>query len=221
MLRKYALFDFDDTLIRGDSIVKMCLFAFRRGLIAPWELVKITGLSVLYLCGLTTAQKSKEAAMHFLSGKSETEVEKLAEEFCEKVLLPRLYQDGVKELKEKAESGCEVWLISSSPAFYLQPLMKHLPITGVIGTRMHVLNGMYTGQMAGENCRGVEKPLRLAEVLASRGDMLDYSQSCAYGDSAGDAPMLALCANKVAVNPKKKLLKALDGADGVTKVRWR
>ena len=221
MLRKYALFDFDDTLIRGDSIVKMCLFAFRRGLIAPWELVKITGLSVLYLCGLTTAQKSKEAAMHFLSGKSETEVEKLAEEFCEKVLLPRLYQDGVKELKEKAESGCEVWLISASPAFYLQPLMKHLPITGVIGTRMHVLNGMYTGQMAGENCRGVEKPLRLAEVLASRGDMLDYSQSCAYGDSAGDAPMLALCANKVAVNPKKKLLKALDGADGVTKVRWR
>lgn len=221
MLRKYALFDFDDTLIRGDSIVKMCLFAFRRGLIAPWELVKITGLSVLYLCGLTTAQKSKEAAMHFLSGKSETEVEKLAEEFCEKVLLPRLYQDGVKELKAKAESGCEVWLISASPAFYLQPLMKHLPITGVIGTRMHVLNGMYTGQMAGENCRGVEKPLRLAEVLASRGDMLDYGQSFAYGDSAGDAPMLALCANKVAVNPKKKLLKALDGADGVTKVRWR
>ena len=221
MLRKYALFDFDDTLIRGDSVVKMCLFAFRRGLIAPWELVKITGLSVLYLCGLTTAQKSKEAAMHFLSGKSETEVEKLAEEFCEKVLLPRLYQDGVKELKAKAESGCEVWLISASPAFYLQPLMKHLPITGVIGTRMHVLNGMYTGQMAGENCRGVEKPLRLAEVLASRGDMLDYGQSCAYGDSAGDAPMLALCANKVAVNPKKKLLKALDGADGVTKVHWR
>jgi len=221
MLRKYALFDFDDTLIRGDSIVKMCLFAFGRGMIAPWELAKIAGLSAMYLCGLATVQRSKEAAMHFLSGKSETEVRALAEEFCEKVLLPRLYQDGVKELKEKAESGCEVWLISASPAFYLEPLMKHLPITGVIGTRLHVLNGMYTGQMAGENCRGVEKPLRLAEVLASRGDMLDYGQSYAYGDSAGDAPMLALCANKVAVNPKKKLLKALDGADGVTKVRWR
>lgn len=221
MLKKYALFDFDDTLIRGDSIVKMCLFAFRRGMIKPWELAHTGVLSVMYLCGLTTAQKSKEAAMRFLAGRSETDVAALAQEFCEKILLPRLYKDGVKELKARAESGCEVWLISASPAFYLEPLMKHLPITGVIGTRMHVLGGMYTGQMAGENCRGVEKPLRLAEVLASRGDMLDYGESYAYGDSAGDAPMLALCSNKMAVNPKKKLLKALEGADGVTKLRWR
>ena len=51
--------------------------------------------------------------------------------------------------------------------------------------------------------------------------MLDYGESYAYGDSAGDAPMLALCSNKMAVNPKKKLLKALEGADGVTKLRWR
>ena len=221
MLKKYALFDFDDTLIRGDSIVRMCLFVFRRGMVSPAALLKMGVLSAMYLCGFTTAVRAKEAAMQFLTGKTETEVEALAEEFCEKVLVPKLYRDGVKELKARAEDGCEVWLISASPAFYLQPLQKHLPITGVIGTRMHVLNGMYTGQMAGENCRGVEKPLRLAEVLASRGDMLDYGESSAYGDSAGDAPMLALCARKVAVNPRKKLLRELEGVEGVEKVRWR
>ena len=221
MLKQYALFDFDDTLCKGDSIVKMCFFAFRRGLIGPGALVHTGVMAALYLCHLTTAQKSKEAAMRFLKGRTETEIRALAQEFCAKQLLPRLFQDGVKELRARAESGCEVWLVSASPAFYLEPLMEHLPITGVIGTRMHVLGGAYTGQMAGENCRGVEKPLRIAEVLAARGDMLDYANSYAYGDSVGDAPMLALCGHKVAVNAKRRLLRALQDADGVVRVRWK
>ena len=52
-------------------------------------------------------------------------------------------------------------------------------------------------------------------------DMLDYAGSWAYGDTAGDAPMLSLCAQKVAVNPRRKLLRELDGADGVVTVRWK
>ena len=222
MLRSYALFDFDDTLIRGDSIVKLCFYAVRRGLVSPFSLISMGVTSAMYLCGLTTAQASKQKALRFMKGKTEDEMNALAQDFCREVLVPRLYRDGVNELKARAESGCEVWLISASPAFYLEPLKEYLPLTGIIATRMHTdENGIYSGLMAGENCRGVEKPLRLAEVLASRGDMLDYGTSYAYGDSAGDAPMLALCANKVAVNPRKKLLRALDGADGVKTVRWR
>ena len=85
---------------------------------------------------------------------------------------------------------------------------------------MHVENGVYTGLIAGENCRGVQKPLRLAEDLAARGDMVDYAASWAYGDSAGDAPMLALCAHKVAVNPRRKLVRRMKGADGFSVVYW-
>ena len=86
--------------------------------------------------------------------------------------------------------------------------------------RLHVENGVYTGLIAGENCRGVQQPLRLAEDLAARGDMVDYAASWAYGDSAGDAPMLALCAHKVGVNPKRKLVRRMKGADGFSVVYW-
>jgi len=50
--------------------------------------------------------------------------------------------------------------------------------------------------------------------------MVDYASSYAYGDTAGDIPMLMLCQHKTAVNPRKKLVKGLEGADGVQMVQW-
>jgi len=126
----------------------------------------------------------------------------------------------VEELRKRHAEGAEVLLITASPTFYLEALKDELPIRRIIGTRMHVENGVYTGLIAGENCRGVQKPLRLAEDLAARGDMVDYAASWAYGDSAGDAPMLALCAHKVAVNPRRKLVRRMKGADGFSVVYW-
>jgi phosphoserine phosphatase len=66
----------------------------------------------------------------------------------------------------------------------------------------------------------VEKPLRLAEYLAATGDRLDYDRSWAYGDSESDAPMLELCAHKVAVNPGPGLKRKLKRLEGVTIARW-
>ena len=222
MQKCYALFDFDGTLIRGDSIVSFCFYAHRHGWMKTGALLKSAALSVLYLCRLTTAQKSKQAALAFLTGRSEKEVASFARDFCKDVLLPRMFEDGKKELEKRRREGCEIWLVSASPALYLEPLAKKLKLAGVIGTRMHVdESGVYTGLMMGENCRGVEKPLRLAEVLAAYGDMLDYAGSWAYGDTAGDAPMLMQCGHKMAVNAKRKLLKALEGQEGVEQVRFK
>lgn len=218
----YALFDFDGTLIRGDSIVSFCRYAHRHGWMSTRALLESAFWSVLYLCRLATAQQSKQAALCFLKGRTEQEVCAFADSFCRDVLLPRLYTDGKKEIETRRSEGCEIWLVSASPSFYLEPLKEPLHLAGVIGTRMHVdEDGLYTGLMVGENCRGIEKPLRLAEMLAARGEMLDYTGSWAYGDTAGDAPMLMQCGHKRAVNARRKLLKALEGQEGVQQVRFR
>ena len=222
MLKPYALFDFDGTLIRGDSIVRLCFYAAKKKMMSLPQLLCAGTQAALYLCRMTTAVRSKQAALSFLKGKTQQEMREFAEDFCRDVLSKKLYRDGAAEMKKHKKAGAEVWLVSASPAFYLEPLRQYLPITGVIGTRVHMdENGVFTGLIAGENCRGYEKPLRLAEVLASRGDMIEYADSWAYGDTAGDAPMLALCGHKVAVNPRKKLMKELANADGVTAVRWK
>ena len=222
MQKSYALFDFDGTLIKGDSIIRFCFYAFRKGLTGVGGLLRAGAMGALYMMKIITAEKSKQTTLSFLKGKTREEVDAIARDFCTEVLIPNLYPEGVERIRRHQQEGAEVWLISASTAFYLEPIREHLNLTGLIGTRMHVdENGVYSGLIDGHNCRGVEKTLRLAEVLAATDSMVDYASSYAYGDTAGDIPMLMLCAHKTGVNPRKKLLRGLEGADGVEIVRWK
>ena len=220
MQKPYALFDFDGTLIRGDSIVRFVRYAHARGLTGAGGLARAALWAAAYGLHLTTAERAQRESLSFLAGREQGGVEALGRTFCREELLPRLYPQGVEELRRRHAEGAEVLLVTASPSFYLEALKEELPIQRIIGTRMHVENGVYTGLIAGENCRGVQKPLRLAEDLAARGDMVDYASSWAYGDSAGDAPMLALCGHKVGVNPRRRLVKRMKGADGFSVVYW-
>ena len=220
MQKSYALFDFDGTLIKGDSIVLFCLYCRKRGLCRARDLWYGALMAALYFCHVVSAAKSKQAVLRFLRGVEEERMMALSADFCREVLLPRLRPQGLTELGQRSLAGDTVLLMTASTGFYLEPLRMTLPIADIIGTRMDVANGRFTGFISGENCKGVQKPLRLAEYLAAKGDRLDYERSAAYGDSSSDEPMLRLCARKVAVNPKRKLLRRLRGAEGVEIAHW-
>ena len=221
MQKSYAFFDFDGTLIKGDSIIRFCFYAFKKRLIGVGGLLRAGVMGALYMCHFITAETSKQTTLSFLKGKTKDEVDKIAQDFADTVLIPNLYPEGVETIRKHQKEGTEVWLVSASTSFYLEPVKKHLKIDNLLGTRMHVDdNGVYSGLIHGQNCRGVEKTLRIAEVLAATDCMVDYAASYGYGDTAGDIPMLMLCQHKTAVNPRKKLSRGLVGADGVETVSW-
>ena len=221
MQKTYALFDFDGTLIRGDSIALLCGYAARRGLARPGQTLAALGAAVLYGLKLWPAVRSKEQALAFLRGKTLAQVEAIAQDFCREVLAPRLRPQGLAEIAAHRAAGHEVLLITASSTFYLLPLQSVLGVDAIIGTRFDLDEQRgFTGRVCGENCRGVQKPLRLAEYLAARGDRLEYATSAAYGDSRGDLPMLRLCADKVGVNPRRRLWRALRTLEGARRVRW-
>ncbi|MBQ4085290.1 MAG: HAD-IB family hydrolase [Clostridia bacterium] len=222
MQKSYAFFDFDGTLIKGDSIIRFCFYARKKKLCGVGALLRAGVMGALYMCHIITAEKSKAESLSFLKGKTKDEVEAISQDFCKEVLIPNLYPEGVKRVKKHLADGLEVWLVSASTAFYLEPIKEYLGVHRLIGTRMHVdENGVYSGLIDGHNCRGVEKTLRIAEVLAATDCMVDYAASHGYGDTAGDIPMLMLCEHKHAVNPRKKLIKGLQGADGVIMEKWK
>lgn len=221
MLKTYALFDFDGTLIHGDSIVLLCLYARRKGWLDRKGLLKAVGTAFLYGVKLCTPVRAKESALAFLAGRPWAEVDAIARSFCEEVLLPRFRPEGLATIAKHRQAGDTVLLISASSDFYLRHLQEALGVDDVIGTRFDVdARGVFTGRVCGDNCRGVQKALRLAEYLAAKGDRLDYEPSAAYGDSLGDLPMLRLCGRKVGVNPRPRLWRRLRHLPGAARVRW-
>lgn len=221
MLKTYALFDFDGTLIRGDSILLLVAYARRRRLMTPRQLRRALYSGVLYGLRLRAAVPAKEQALAFLAGRSAAELAAIVTAFFHDVLEPRLRPEAMDAIARHRAAGHEVLLVSASAAFYLEPLRQKLGLTDIVATRMDLdAEGRLTGRVCGDNCRGVQKALRLAEYLAAKGDRLDFETSFAYGDSYGDLPMLRLTAHPVAVNPKRKLWRALRGVPGVTRVHW-
>ena len=220
MQKAYALFDFDGTLISGDSIWRFCWYAYRKGLCSFASLRQGIWAGIQYGLKKTTAETSKQAAMAFIEGHSRVALQEFSRDFCETVLRRRLRKKGLAELKARKEEGAEILLVTASPAFYLEPLKEMLGIVEIIGTRMDFDSAGKATGLIGENCKGLQKPLRLAEYLAATGGRLDYESSYAYGDTAGDMPMLELCGHKVGVCAKPKLKGLLRGAEGAILVRW-
>ena len=154
---------------------------------------------------------------HLLADIPVTEI--MTHEFWQKRLKKRFFSSAVQEMRRLKDEGYHVLVVSASVTAYMDVLPSYLPADGVIAT----VCGMdgdekYNGYL-GDNCRGVQKPLRIAAYLAANHLLLDYAVSRAYGDSPSDEPMLRLTAHPTLVNPSPKLRAAMpDAATVVWKV---
>lgn len=222
MQKTYALFDFDGTLIGGDSILLFVRYALRKRLCSAGDVLRFLVAGGLFTLRLVPAKRGKEIALGFLKGRNRAEFTAAAEDFCQRVLAPRLYKEGLEAIRRHLDAGHETLLITASPAFYLEPLKAMLGFSAVLGTVYATdENGRFTGAIEGPNCRGEQKPLRLSAYLAETGAQMDAAASSAYGDSAHDLPMLKAVGRAYAVNPGKKLLRGLPGLPNAAVLRWK
>ncbi len=112
------------------------------------------------------------------------------EAFAHEVERRWLRDDTVARLRRHRELGHRVVLASASLEPYLRPLARLLEVDGVVCTRLEQgSDGRLTGGLDGPNCRGAEKARRFDAWLAEHD--LSAATVWAYGDSAGDAELLA------------------------------
>lgn len=214
----FAFFDFDDTIARGDSIVPYMLYCMQRGMTSAAHVARSALKFISAKLGRCTVEEAKRFALSFLAGQRSEDVEAVAHAFWREKLLGRCYADALREMERCRAEGKQVLVVSASITAYMDLLPAYLPADGVIATVTGVdPDGRYNG-LLGENCRGLQKPLRIAEYIAANSVVVDYASTCAYGDSMSDIPMLSQGAHKTLVNPGAKLRKTLPEA---RVVRWR
>ena len=163
MKQKFAFFDYDDTLIHGDSGRALLKYYLKKHPLAVFRLLKVAVAFPLSIIGLVKFQTAKSAWLFPMDNLSDEELN----DFYQTCLIPKYYPNVVAELKDKKNDGYLVYICSASIEGYLR--FCDLPVDGILGTKTEVIGGKYTSRMIGNNCKNEEKVTRLTAVIAKLG----------------------------------------------------
>ena len=204
-MQRVAVFDFDGTIIYGDSVVNMLQIGRKQGKVSLPLLLKAAVAGVLYHLGFISAISSKRAAHAFLAKMSDADREKFLQDFAQS-LVNRARPEAIRQIRAHQAAGEHVILCSASGDCYMQYVAPLLGMDALLCTPCDE-----KGLPCGENCRGKEKVRRVNAYLKEAG-MENAVLTAGYGDTLGDAPILRKCKTPVLVRPKKKLKKAMPEA---------
>lgn len=182
-----AVFDFDNTLTRQDS-----LLPFLRIAVGQWQfwwgMFVMSLVLAKYALKLIPNWQAKEALLtYFFSGWEEKRLCQVTQNFAVKEIPKLLRPEVVQRLQWHQEQGHKTVLVSASLEAYLLPWAEAMGFDLATGTQLEVQNERLTGRILGKNCYGREKVERVGAMLG------DLNQYCiyAYGDSRGDKELLA------------------------------
>jgi phosphatidylglycerophosphatase C len=186
-LRKIAFFDFDGTITKKDTLLELIKFQKgKAGFYAGFLLYSPVLLA--YKTGIISNDRAKQEILKFFFGGMPVA---LFQDKCDAFVreaLPALIRPGaLTEIDRLKNEEVEIVVVSASAGNWLSQWVNGQGLE-LISTVLETKNGLVTGRIEGKNCHGEEKVRR---IHASR-DLSRYDDIYAYGDSAGDKPMLSL-----------------------------
>ena len=183
-----AIFDFDGTLIYGDSLLPFLELAVGRTR-ARFALVQSVCTAPLLRSAGTQDLRTKIKSgllERALAGVPLSQAQAAAE-----ALVPclRWRQDIRDILIAHARAGCRILVATGALSLYMPQLLAGLPVDDLLATEIACQDGILTGQMVSGNCVRAAKAERVRDYLDKYGP---FGIRWGYGNRPSDLPMLAL-----------------------------
>lgn len=197
-MRRVAVFDFDGTLIEGDSFMPFLSFAC--GPLAAYATaVEALGRYALQrLCN-----KPTESMRTFVKGflikrlLAGRPVASLATAIEKVRCWMQPNEAGMRALRDHKARGDMIVIASGSLDLYLPSLLRDVPYDALLCTDVDVKDGVIVGDMINGNCVRRCKAERLKAWLEKEGP---FDDSYGYGNYPHDLPMLDLVQHRVIVS---------------------
>src|SRR5262245_10816579 len=195
-----AAFDFDGTLSTRDNFLP-----YLRIVAGTRDLARAIAAAAPALAAARRDPSQRDVAKAIvlrgtLAGRREEYLRDIGARYARLVVARYLAPETMARFREHRADGHAIVLVSASLHVYLDPIAALLGADAVLATALEVdADGRCTGEIAGENVRGVEKVRRLDAWLAGRDAVIH-----AYGDSAGDDELLARAHHATRVGRKKE-----------------
>jgi HAD superfamily hydrolase (TIGR01490 family) len=198
-----ALFDLDHTLLNIDSDHAWGEFLIAQGLVdEAAHRARNDRFYEDYKAGTLDAVAYNEFVFEFLSQHSMDELATLHTTFMQQVIAPMLRPAGRAAIARHQAAGHTLVIITATNAFVTGPIAAAFGVQDLIASVPEVVDGRYSGRLAGEPCFAAGKLHHLQAWLATRPAV---SESWGYSDSFNDLPLLNWVDHPVAVNPDDRL----------------
>ena len=199
-----AIFDLDNTLLAGDSDHAWGEFLVDEGMVDAEDYKQANDRFYQeYLNGELDIFHYQRFVMGPLACHSMDELEVWREAFMTKKVAPMMLKKAAQLLDDHREQGHTLMIITATNRFITEPIAEQLGVEHLIATEPELVNGRFTGEVAGTPSFQEGKVERLNDWLAGHDESLDGAWF--YSDSRNDVPLLEKVDNPVAVDPDPTL----------------
>ncbi len=199
-----ALFDLDNTLLRGDSDHAFGDYLAAHGEVdAQAHRLRNDAFYADYQRGELDIRAYSEFVLATLVGRSRAELEALQERYVREVIEPMILSAGQELLAEHRRRGDTLVIITATNSFITAPIARRMGVDHLLATEGEVIDGAYSGRIKGIPCYREGKVLRLQQWLREQGH--SGHPSCFYSDSHNDLPLLEWVDEAIAVDADARL----------------
>ncbi|MDB5047877.1 MAG: hydrolase [Fibrobacteres bacterium] len=202
MSQVHAFFDFDDTLLSGDSILFWLRYYYRR---RPrrrvFQAANWLGL-VLFSLRIIDSHTLKRIFLMPMGLEDPETLDRLAADFVHEDLAARFHIPVLQRLWTHHLLGHKVVIVSASATFYLRHLKTFLPMADIQGSEMiWPRKGLGIPRYRDGNLRGENKIARLKALGYAEAGPLSF----AYSDHQHDRFLLHFSEFPICTRPTPKL----------------
>ncbi len=201
---KLALFDLDNTLLDGDSDHLWGEYLIARGVVdAAWYRRENDRFLSEYRDGRLDIDEFLRFALQPLAEHPPDTLQHWRQDFIEQMIMPRIPTESLQLVDRHRNEGELPVIVTATNRFVTEPIAQLFGIDHLLATEAEMINGEFTGQVAGTPCFREGKLIRLREWLGGGSGALEAASF--YSDSSNDLPLLEAVGQPVAVNPDSTL----------------
>lgn len=208
-----AIFDLDNTLLRGDSDHSFGDFLISKGLVdAVQHKARNDYFYQQYKNGGLDMVAYTEFVVSALKGMSRAQREALHRDYMRDFIEPMMLPAAEALLRTHRQRGDYCLIITATNRFITEPIAARLRVDALIATDLELIDDEFTGRIQGIPSFQAGKVQRLTQWLeAYNAELapglatLSMQDSVFYSDSFNDLPLLERATRAVAVDPDDTL----------------
>ena len=201
-----AIFDLDNTLLRGDSDYLWGMYLIDKGAVERESHQRENDRFYQeYLSGQMDIMAFLRFQLAPLARIPMPELIQMREDYIEHYIKPIITTQALKLVDKHRQRGDTLLLITATNDFVTRPIADLFGIDELIATTAEIIENQYTGAVSGVPSYKEGKVIRLHKWLNEKN--YNMQGSWFYSDSHNDLPLLLEVDNPVAVNPDPELAR--------------